>query len=190
MRRINIDAEILEFKRSRDHSDARDAKVQEDEEFKRTRGYRDSERALGFVAVCLIGPSQPVRFQRGNALHWPVALRTATEPSRAPQRTMSEHWEGNKAEPFVTLLEHVWTRSEAHAGRLKSALYARMLGNDHELRQLNGGWVDLMEWQVAWEILLKEAVADLRAGGETVESFEDKERLALIRRHSEKRARA
>ncbi len=159
-------------------------------EFKRTRGYRESERALGFVAVCLIGPSRPVRFQTGNADHWPVALRTATEPSRAPQRTMSEHWEGSKAEPFVVLLEHVWTKSEAHASRLKAALYACLLGNDHELRQLNGGWIDMMEWKDAWGDLLAAAVADLRAGGETVETFGEDERLNLIRGHSTRRIRA
>lgn len=158
-------------------------------DLKRTRGFKDAERALGFVAVCLIGPSAPVRFQTGNAKHWPVALRTATEPSRAPQRTVSEHWEGNKAQPFVTLLEHVWTRSEAHAARLKSALYARLLGNDHEIRQLNGGWIDLMEWRDVWGELLVEAVADLRAGGETVEAFDESNRIDRIRRHAQRRVR-
>ena len=156
-------------------------------EFKRSRGYRDAERALGFVAVCLIGPSAPVRFQTGNARHWPVSFRTATEPSRAPQRTMSEHWEGNKATPFVVLLEHVWTRSEAHAARLKSALYARLLGNDHEIRQLNGGWIDLMEWRDVWGELLVESMADLRAGGETVEAFGEHDRIDRIRKHSHRR---
>ena len=133
---------------------------------------------------------KPVRFQAGNALHWPVALRTATDPARAPQRTLSEHWEGSKAEPFVVLLEHVWTISEAHAGRLKSALYARLIGNDHEMRMLNGGWVDCMDWREQWGELLNEALRDLRAGGETVEVFSDEMRIQRYRRHEQQRLRA
>ncbi len=160
------------------------------EEYKRTRGFRDAERALGYVAVCLIGPAQPVRFQTGNALHWPVSLRTATDPARAPQRTLSEHWEGSKAEPFVTVLEYVWTPSDRHAGKLKAALYARLIGTDPEMRMLNGGWVDCMEWKEQWVELLNEALRDLRAGGEKIEAFSDGQRIQRYRQYEQQRLRA
>lgn len=160
------------------------------EQFKRTRGFREAERDLGYVAVCLIGPSAPVRFQTGNGFHWPISLRTATDPARAPARTVSEHWEGSKAQPFVVLLEHVWTVSDAHAARLKGALYGRLLGTDPDMRQLNGGWIDLPEWRDQWGALLEDALADLREGGETIEVFAEEHRIQRIRRLAQQRVRA
>jgi hypothetical protein len=156
---------------------------------KRDRGFREAERDLGYVAVCLIGPAQPVRFQKANTLHWPVRLRTATDPARAPSKTVSEHWEGSKDQPFVTLLEHVWTMSDAHASRLKSALYARLVGSDPELRLLNNTWVDLPEWREVWGEMLNEAIRDLRAGGEVVEAFSSEMRNQRIMRHAQRRLR-
>lgn len=153
--------------------------------YRRTRGFRNAERALGYVAVCLIGPPRPVRFQTGNALHWPLSLRTTTDPARAAQRTVSEHWEGSKDDPPVVVLEYVWTRSDAHASRLKGAVYARLLGNDPDMRLLNGAWVDLMDWGDQWRSILIEAVRDLRAGGETrfEDPFSEQERVARIYWH-------
>ena len=159
------------------------------EQFKRSRGYREAERDLGYVAVCLIGPRVPVRFQTGNALHWPIGLRTTTDPARAPQRTVSEHWEGSKAEPFVTLLEHVWTVSDAHAARLKSALYHRFVSDDPDMRMLNGGWIDDLGWRARWPEILNEAIRDLRAGGERVEVFSDEMRIQRYRKHEAAKVR-
>lgn len=163
--------------------------VDERERIKRSREFLASERALGYWAVCLIGPSMPVRRQAGNATIWPVGLRTATVPSRAPQRDASSHWEGSKATPFIVLLRHVWTRSDAHADRLKSALHAQLLGDDPDMRQLNAGWVDRMDWERSWQGLLNEAIKDLQAGGETIEVFNDEMWFQRIKKHADARAR-
>ncbi len=140
-----------------------------------------AEAKLGLVALCLIGPRQPVTLREGgNSLHWPVGLRAVSDPTRATQRTSSEHWEGNKDNPPVWLLTYLWTDSDRAAQKLKIELHTLLLGEDPELRRLNGAWVDLMEWRQAWKPLTKQAQAILRSRGETVNIFDDAGRIKLI----------
>lgn len=155
----------------------------------RTRDFRLAEATCGLQAVCLIGPRHPVRFQTGNAMHWPVGIRTVSDPYKAAQRTASELWEGSKEVPLVVTLAYKWTESDRAALKLKAAIHARLLGEDHELRQLNGSWVDRMDWKKAWPWAVEEAVADLKAGGETVHVFDDTGRVSRILAEMKKRVR-
>lgn len=152
----------------------------------RSKAFLAAEKKLGHVAVCLIGPSSPLPdWDGGNALRWPVALRAHKDPSKAAQRTNSEHWAKRKGDdaPVVTLA-HVWTESEVHATRLKTELYARLLGEDEAMRRLNAAWVDLPEWEVAWPLLLGDALSEIRARRETVRAFGDEIRTQMILREA------
>lgn len=150
-----------------------------------TRSFRAAEKQLGYVALCMIGPHKPVLdWTGGNSLRWPVALRTHKEPAKAAARTNSEHWEGSKSAPHVVTLRYVWTPSEIHAGRLKEALYEQLLGKDPEMRRLNGSWVDLPEWEIVWDILLQDALGEIRAGRETIDVFDETDRVQRVLRHS------
>lgn len=159
------------------------------EQFKRTRGFREAEAKLAYHAVWLIGPPHPVAKHGKNSLIWPVRLGTGIDPTRAAQRTISEHWEGSKNEPWIVLLERVWTMSDEHAARLKSALHARLLGDDPEMRQLNGNWIDRMDWNEKWRALLDEAILDLRAAGDDVPAFSEEMRLQRTYRYAQQRVR-
>lgn len=144
------------------------------EEQKRSLAYRRAQTEAKYVSVSLIGPPKPIPcWHGGNALRWPVSLRTGADPLRAAHRTRSEHWEGSKSDPRVVTLAHVWTLTSAHAKRLEDALYECMLGDDPDLRQLNGSWIDLPEWQIAWPVLIQDAVTRLYQGGQTIEIFDE-----------------
>lgn len=161
-------------------------------EIKRTRAYVAAERDLGLSALCLVGPPRPVvDWNGGNAMRWPVALRVHKDPAKAGQRDASSRWEQYKDAPGppVVTLRHVWVRTEVHAARLKAELYRRLLGNDAEMRQLNGTWVDLMEWEIAYPILLPEAVREIEACGEQLDTWDDESRHQMILWHARGKSR-
>lgn len=152
---------------------------------KRSEAFRHSERALDYVAVCLVGHREPVPVAVGsNATKFPVRVATSRDPAAAAKRADME-------QPIHALetLAYVWTASEAHARRLKAALDARILGDDPDMTQLRHNWRDMPAWEVAWPILLNEAIADLRAGGETIEAFSEDIRIQRVRRHAQQRVR-
>lgn len=146
----------------------------------RTRGFRVSETDLGHFAVCLIGSPGPVPIHGRNGLHWPVNLRVVPDPMRAAQRTASELWEGTREEPHCILLDFVWTDSDQHGKRLESSLRARLLGDDPEMRMLNGTWIDRMDWHKVWKPFVDEAIEDIRQGGEKVRYYSEQMRRARI----------
>lgn len=162
-------AEILAFKGKREDREA----------IKRTRGFRDAERELSLVAVNLIGTPRPVQLHTRNTTAWPVLISIG-DPGRVAQRTASAHWDGSKDEPFIMHLMHTWTRSEHHAQRLKAALYPRLVGDDPGLSVLNGSWVDRPDWREAFDGLVAEAVADIRAGGEEFAVYDDEQWFRMI----------
>lgn len=147
----------------------------------RTRGFRVAESKLEHVAVCLIGAPGPVPIYGRNGLFWPVALRVVADPMRAAQRTASELWEGTRDEPHCILLDFVWVDSDQHGKRLASALYARLIADDPDMRMLNGNWIDRMDWHKAWKPCLEEAVKDIREGGETVRYYSEQMRRQRIK---------
>lgn len=147
--------------------------------------YQEAEKKLGHYAVCLVGPPAPVPdWTGGNAMRWPVALRGSREPEKAAQRDAASRWEGSRGAPHVVTLRHVWTKNEAHATRIKGELYTLLLGSDPEIRQLNAGWVDLPEWEIAWPLLLGEAIRNLRSRRDAVEAFGDEMRSQMIMRRA------
>ena len=89
----------------------------------------------------------------------------------------------------MVTLEHVRLTSSAAADRLGDRLYARLLGDDAQMRQLNASWIDLMEWEIAWPILLKDAIADVHAGGERIEVYSEEMWTHRAIRHSRQRIR-
>ncbi len=82
------------------------------------------------------------------------------------------------------LLAHVWTSNDAFARRLKSALDTRVLGDDPDMVALRHAWRDLPEWEVAWPILLNDAVRDLRENGDRIELMSEDIRIQRIIRHA------
>lgn len=152
---------------------------------KRSKAFLDAEKNLDYVAVCLVGHCHPVPVAVGsNATKCPVRVATSRDPATAAKRADME-------QPIHALetLAYVWTASDAHARRLKAALDARILGDDPDMNHLRHNWRDMPAWEVAWPILLNEAIADLRAGGETVEAFSEDIRVQRVRRHAQSKVR-
>ena len=165
-------------------------------EFRRTRAYVAAEKDLSLSALCLVGPPRPVvDWNGGNAMRWPVGLRVHKEPAKAGQRDASSRWEdyktttGESAGRPVVTLRYVWVRTEVHAARLKTALQTRLIGADAVMRELNGNWVDLPEWAVVWDLLLADAIRDIEAGGEQIETWDDESRHRLILWHARSKGR-
>jgi len=147
--------------------------------------YRRAEQDLDFVAVCLIGHLEPVPVRVGsNATRCPVSVRISRDPVNAAKRADLEH-----AVHALSVLEYVWTATDAHARRLKAALDTRVIGQDAAMSTLRHSWRDLPEWQVAWPILLGDAIQDLHANGETIEVFTDEMKVHKIVRHARARLR-
>jgi hypothetical protein len=149
----------------------------------RTVSYQRAERELDYVAVCLVGYREPVPLKLGsNATACPVEVVWSRDPENAAKTK-------DRAQPIhkMEVLCWVWTPSEAHAKRLKAALDTCLLGDDPDMRRMRNGFRDVPEWEVAWPILLQEAVEILRARGETVETFSEEMRVHRILRHARSR---
>ena len=139
----------------------------------RTTEFKAAEAELDYVAVCLIGYTRPVPIEIGsNRTASPVAVVWSRDPAKAAETRDR----GNPLHEMVTL-RHVWTTSLPAAKRLKSALDVRILGNDPDMVALRKDFRDLPEWEVAWDILLMDALDDLRANGEVIEVMSDPMRI-------------
>lgn len=150
----------------------------------RTLSYRRAERELDYVAVCLIGTSEPVPLKVGsNATAWPVEVVWSRDPESAAKTKDRAQWVHE-----VKVLRWVWTASEAHAKRLKAALDVCLLGEDPGMRRMRNAFRDVPEWEIAWPILLDQAVRDLRAKGEIIETFSDEMKVYRVLRHARQRA--
>jgi len=135
----------------------------------RTREAVAAAEELDHVAVCLIGYERPVPIEIGsNRVASPVAVVWSRDPiSAADARDR-----GNPLHRMVTL-RYVWTASLQQAKRLKAALDVRILGDDPQMTALRRDFRDLPEWEIAWDILLNDALGDLRANGVAVEVMSD-----------------
>lgn len=149
----------------------------------RTVSYQRAERELDYVAVCLVGYREPVPLKLGsNATACPVEVVWSRDPENAAKTK-------DRAQPIhkMEVLRWVWTPSEAHAKRLKAALDTCLLGDDPDMRRMRNGFRDVPEWEVAWPILLQEAVETLRRRRETIETFSDEMKVHRILRHARRR---
>lgn len=116
------------------------------------------EADLKLCAVVLVGHKYPTPKFNGNGTETPVFVAYGKDPEDAAKKTQLEnHFRQSPRIP----LAWVWTRSEAHAKRLKTALDERILGNDPAMVELNGKWRDLPEWEVKWNELLADAFREV-----------------------------
>lgn len=147
---------------------------------------REAEAKLDFVAVCLVGHAVPTpKMGSGNGeTERPVYVMTGRSPADAAKQ--AQRMNSQKLSPRVTLA-YVWTRSDAHAKRLKAALDDCILGSDPEMVELNGMWRDLPEWEEKWPEFLKQAVLDIEDGGETIETFDEEGKARLIEQMVDKK---
>lgn len=140
-----------------------------------TKAYRDAERRLDHVAVCLIGSRRPMPMEIGsNRTITPVDVVWSRKPEEAP-RVKDRAWPTGQCE----LLDHVWTESEAHAKRLKDAIIERILGTDPDMIKLRHTWLDWPEWEVAWGLIVQDALEDLKARREIIQVFSNQTRIHL-----------
>lgn len=154
------------------------------DQLKRTRSFRSAEKDLDYRAVALVGFTEPCPGPLGsNQVRYPVRVAMGKSPEDAAETDDR----GNPIfEPVV--LAYVWTRSDRHARRLKEALDRRLLGADPTMTRLRGYWRDLPEWEVAWPILLGDAIKDLQDAGEAIEYFSEEIRIQRTRRHAHGKA--
>jgi hypothetical protein len=139
----------------------------------RTTEYKRAEEDLEYVAVCLIGHGKEIPTEVGsNRTVCPVAVVWSRDPAKAGDQLDR----GNAIHKLLTL-RHVWVRTLPAAKRLKAALDVRILGNDPAMVALRHNFRDLPEWEVAWDILLKDAIEDLRQNGETIETTSDEMKI-------------
>jgi len=144
--------------------------------FKASHGFRRAIDQLDFMAVCLVGYTEPVVKPGSNRIVYPVSIRTSRDPENATKREA-----GALAVHDLATLEYVWVESEAHAKRLKDALDVALLGEDASMVRLLRSWRDLQEWKTAWPILLADATQNIRSRGEKMVHFDEKGRLRRVR---------
>lgn len=153
--------------------------------FRSTRAFREAQKALDFVAVCLIGFEGPAPAHVGdNRGRWPVRLAISRTPTDIAKKPDIE----SPLFPIV-LLAHVWVESEAHARRLKGHLDELLLGEQPAEVELRHAWKDCPDPAVAWPILLEEARRMAGDRRETIEIFGERERLHRIVQHAQRRTR-
>lgn len=143
--------------------------------FRATRWYKEAEAADQSVAVCLIGYTTPiVAIDGSNALTYPKRVKASKHPQLAAKELDNAH-----AVHSVATLTHVWTPCARDADELKRALDVRILGNDPEMIKLRNSWRDMPEWETAWDILLADAVSEIRQR-RPLEVYSDDERVMRI----------
>ena len=148
-----------------------------------TVSYQRAEKELDYVAVCLIGHGEPVpRWFGDNKGACPVEVCYSRNPENAAK--VGDRWQTIHR---MEVLRWVWTPSEAHAKRLKAALDVCLLGEDPDGRRLRNNFRDVPEWEIAWPLLLQDALETLRRRGETIETFSDEMKVHRVLRHARRR---
>lgn len=155
---MTFDPRVVSFRRPQPESST-EAEISSYLDAHRTaRDFQVVEARLGLVAVVLIGHKIPTPKPNGNGTENPTFMAIGKDPKDAAKKTQLEN--PNKYSPRIPL-RWVWTKSEAHAKRLKAALDERILGNDPAMVELNGKWRDLPEWEVKWNELLADAFREV-----------------------------
>jgi hypothetical protein len=148
-----------------------------------TVSYQRAEKDLDYVAVCLIGNRVPVpQYFGDNQGACAVAVVWSRDPVNAAVIK-------DRAQPThrIESLVWVWTPTEAHAKRLKAALDTCLLGDEPDMRRMRNGFRDVPEWEIAWPLLLLDALETLRQRGEAIETFSDEMKVHRVMRHARRR---
>lgn len=152
---------------------------------KASAAFKVKEKELDFVAVCLIGTEYPVPVRVGdNSTRWPVRVVLSRDPESAAKRPDLE-------QPLheLTVLEHIWVKSEAHAKRLKAALDTALVGRDAAMTTLRHAWRDCPDPSISWALLLAEAINTLRYGGQSIEVMTEQMRVQYVLNETRKAGR-
>lgn len=139
----------------------------------------DALDKLGHVAVCLKGYKERVPVAIGsNATAWPIQIIVTKDPVSYPKKPDLE-------QPIheVGILRYVWTESDRHAKRLKERLEALLFGEEErcENYELRHAWINIDDPYVAWEMLLADALAEIRKKERFV-VFDEAEHIRRVQR--------
>ncbi len=130
---------------------------------------RNAKASLDFVMVCLVGYERPMPM----AFHdnqGAIAVRVhTTKPGN--YRGLMKKLQAEQALCRLKRWGHVWVGSDQHAKRLKGRLDVGLIGNASQ--ELLEHWKDLADPELFWPILLDQAVQEIRAGGESIEFYDD-----------------
>lgn len=146
-----------------------------------SKQFRQAEKELDHVAVCMIGYGQPAPAHFGdNRGRWPVRIAISRDPwSIAKKPDLESPMFG------IVVLQYVWTESESHARRLRTLLEQALVGQSDDV-ELRHAWKDCSDPHVAWPILLAEA---LRSSTERIDVFGEDDRLRRVVQHSRRNLR-
>ncbi len=135
--------------------------------------------------VCLLGTSQPVpRFLGDTEGGRPHRIIVSKNPKELLRGLNSQ--QAYQCQQYA-IVKLVVVMSTEHGERLQREIDAMLCGNrnenvlTHSFREMKDQDID-----VAWELMLREAQRRLLARGETVEAFDEAERLRRIERSIER----
>lgn len=141
--------------------------------FKQTRAFKEKEKQLKWIAVCLVGNTEPIPKRNSNRMVWPVKIVASKDPESAADRADLE-----QSQYELVTLEWVWTISDAHARRLRVALIEELDGPDPQMVRLRHGYRDCgANPKRTWKRCLDNAQIKMRARGEPVECYSEEMRL-------------
>lgn len=117
-----------------------------------------ARRKLDLVAVVLIGyQDMAPRHFGDNQGERPVRVHVSRDPKALVAKLAREH-----PRHALVILDLVWCDSEAHAERLRHELDAQLLGTG-DAHRLAYAWRDMPEPEIAWPIMLADALRQIRA---------------------------
>lgn len=144
---------------------------------RRTKAEAKAEERLDFRAVALIGYERAVPRAFGdNQGMWPCRLVITKTP-----RTV--HKKPDTEQPFhpIKLIAYIWTKSEAHAERLKDRMEALFYGQNEESRILRRTWMNVHEPKAMWDQILPWAHYEINKR-EELDLWTEQEYRALVQR--------
>lgn len=134
-----------------------------------SKAMRDARAALDFVMVAMIGYERPMPMTFGdNQGVTPVRVHT-TKPGN--YRALLKKLEAEQPMCRLRRYGYVWCGSDQHAKRLKARLDEALIGAAG--RDLLQHWKDIADPELFWPLLLDQAAAEIRAGGERIEFYDD-----------------
>lgn len=140
-----------------------------EERTRASKAMREARKALDYVMVALVGFERPMPMNFGDNMGVvPVRVHT-TKPGN--YRALMKKLEAEQPMCRLKRFGYVWVGSDQHAKRLKARLDEALIGAAG--RQLLQHWKDISEPELFWPILLDQAAAEIRAGGERIEFYDD-----------------
>jgi hypothetical protein len=134
------------------------------------RAKREALQSLDFVMVFLLGFETAAPWDFGsNHGYLPVRVHT-TKPGN--YKGLIKKLQAEQPRYKLVRYGHIWTGSDKHAKRLKDRLDTALLGSLAD-DNMHGTWKNIASPSETWDLLLIEAVRDIKAGGETIEFYSD-----------------